>query len=531
MCGGGGFSIPLWAIPILFAAEGVKMVNSSVSAMPALVQKTSQGLRQRAETQVKAWTTPHIVTLNALNTTLKEDPSNGPLYLQRALLLLVLANDENSSGPVPNSALPPPILAVVSSISNSTTIPLPLATKLLQASENDISTYRSLGGAVTSHTLNLYGLLEDRRCHFVEAIESFTKAIQLVEQEDPSSSSSSSTSSSSSDSSVPSTSGSSSTAEHQFMMNSFKVPTFCVQCKNLLLGFTNQGYKCGECGIAIHPNCRSKYSTPCKPHPKVSSSSSSGSAGGISERHHFEVKNFYTPTWCGHCKGFLTGLTRQGMGCTHCQMPIHEKCLAGVAEQVCSPELYAAATTSSRSPTSLPDLYNNRGLAYYHNSQYAEALVDFAKALSLCSEGTEQRYLYLSNRGLCHFYLEDYDSSIADLSEAIAHGCENEQIYSTRASAFQLLNRNVEAESDRRRAQLFNPKAELKVFPYPLPLEVVASVFDFLDCKDLYTCALTCRLWHDLVWRIPKMKTKKVQLEYKQQGLTPPTGSENSYWQ
>ena len=73
------------------------------------------------------------------------------------------------------------------------------------------------------------------------------------------------------------------------------------------------------------------------------------------------------------------------------------------------------------------------------------------------------QYTAIANRGLCHFYLENLDRAIDDLSQAIDRGVANEQTFSTRATAFQLLGKDDLAQADRRQALLHNPRAIVKV--------------------------------------------------------------------
>ncbi|XP_049272801.1 protein vav isoform X2 [Rhipicephalus sanguineus] len=43
--------------------------------------------------------------------------------------------------------------------------------------------------------------------------------------------------------------------DHQFMMHTFKVPTYCADCNKLLPGIFFQGYKCTVCGLGVHKVC------------------------------------------------------------------------------------------------------------------------------------------------------------------------------------------------------------------------------------------------------------------------------------
>eukprot|EP01119_Soliformovum_irregulare_P020260 TRINITY_DN6533_c2_g1_i1.p1 TRINITY_DN6533_c2_g1~~TRINITY_DN6533_c2_g1_i1.p1 ORF type:complete len:766 (+),score=255.26 TRINITY_DN6533_c2_g1_i1:168-2300(+) len=46
--------------------------------------------------------------------------------------------------------------------------------------------------------------------------------------------------------------------------------------------------------------------------------------------HNFEITTFRSGTNCSYCQKFIWGVSKQGMSCTHCQTPIHKKCLAAI---------------------------------------------------------------------------------------------------------------------------------------------------------------------------------------------------------
>jgi len=73
------------------------------------------------------------------------------------------------------------------------------------------------------------------------------------------------------------------------------------------------------------------------------------------------------------------------------------------------------------------------------------------------------KYSAIANRGLCYFYLQQLDLAIDDLSSVIEQGLASEQLFSTRATAYQLQGKNDLAEADRNQALLHNPQAILKV--------------------------------------------------------------------
>jgi len=162
----------------------------------------------------------------------------------------------------------------------------------------------------------------------------------------------------------------------------------------------------------------------------------------------------------------------------------------------------------------LSDLYNGRGLAYYHSSKYKEALEDFDKAISLSEqesskgEGNSNTWSYYSNKGLALYYQQQYEECINYITRAISirnNVINDPRIYTTRAAAYQLLGKEHEALRDRKRALKLDEKTPLAVFPYEIPFELVVMVFEFLDKNSLVRCMLTCKLWKNLILSNPEL--------------------------
>jgi len=106
---------------------------------------------------------------------------------------------------------------------------------------------------------------------------------------------------------------------------------------------------------------------------------------------------------------------------------------------------------------------------------------------------------------LAYFYLNNLEKAIKEFTRTIEMSSDpvyfvnSAQIYSTRATAFQLLGKNDLAAKDRALALKVDKKIPVKVFPYELPLELVIKTFEFLDSKDLANCMATCSLWNNLI--------------------------------
>ncbi|XP_022249184.1 serine/threonine-protein kinase D1-like isoform X1 [Limulus polyphemus] len=161
---------------------------------------------------------------------------------------------------------------------------------------------------------------------------------------------------------------------HSLMVHSYKSPTFCDFCGELLFGLVRQGLKCEGCGLNFHKRCAYKipnncthtrrrrsstYLYPRSPTESVQRTASSGPiflddislipvspgkekrssvnmgrppwvdrelAGRIKVPHTFVVHSYTRPTVCQYCKKLLKGLFRQGMQCKDCKLNVHKRC-------------------------------------------------------------------------------------------------------------------------------------------------------------------------------------------------------------
>ncbi|XP_069763602.1 RAS guanyl-releasing protein 4 isoform X3 [Narcine bancroftii] len=56
---------------------------------------------------------------------------------------------------------------------------------------------------------------------------------------------------------------------HNFQENTYKKPTFCDNCTGFLWGVIKQGYRCQDCGINCHKQCRDTVMLECRKRSKV----------------------------------------------------------------------------------------------------------------------------------------------------------------------------------------------------------------------------------------------------------------------
>nr|XP_036673514.1 serine/threonine-protein kinase D1 [Drosophila suzukii] len=165
---------------------------------------------------------------------------------------------------------------------------------------------------------------------------------------------------------------------HSLNVHSYKGPTFCDFCGEMLFGLVRQGLKCDGCGQNYHKRCVVKIpnncnrsndatsrrsftlQTPRSPSGSsqqslVSTEDSTGTGTGRNDSssslnipgrhqrthssgsrngpmvlripHTFMVHTYGIPTVCQLCKKLLKGLFKQGLQCRDCQYNTHKKCM------------------------------------------------------------------------------------------------------------------------------------------------------------------------------------------------------------
>uniref|UniRef100_A0A671YLD2 Serine/threonine-protein kinase n=1 Tax=Sparus aurata TaxID=8175 RepID=A0A671YLD2_SPAAU len=165
---------------------------------------------------------------------------------------------------------------------------------------------------------------------------------------------------------------------HALYVHSYKAPTFCDYCGEMLWGLVRQGLKCEGCGLNYHKRCAFKIPNNCTgvrkrrlsnvslPGPSLSvprpapaenavvvldevSSEAHQEAGKrilswsgrpiwmekmvlgrVKVPHTFAIHTYTRPTICQYCKRLLKGLFRQGMQCKDCKFNCHKRCASKV---------------------------------------------------------------------------------------------------------------------------------------------------------------------------------------------------------
>uniref|UniRef100_A0A8C5N6C4 protein kinase C n=1 Tax=Gouania willdenowi TaxID=441366 RepID=A0A8C5N6C4_GOUWI len=134
---------------------------------------------------------------------------------------------------------------------------------------------------------------------------------------------------------------------HALYVHSYKAPTFCDYCGEMLWGLVRQGLKCEGCGLNYHKRCAFKIPNNCTgvrkrrlsnvslPGPSLSVPRPHLLKAGkrilswsgrpiwmdrmektrVKVPHTFAIHTYTRPTICQYCKRLLKGLFRQGMQC------------------------------------------------------------------------------------------------------------------------------------------------------------------------------------------------------------------------
>ncbi|XP_047249062.1 serine/threonine-protein kinase D1 isoform X3 [Girardinichthys multiradiatus] len=176
---------------------------------------------------------------------------------------------------------------------------------------------------------------------------------------------------------------------HSLFVHSYRAPTFCDHCGEMLWGLVRQGLKCEGCGLNYHKRCAFKIPNNCsgvrrrrlsnvsltggivnlgrplsaEPSPpqytddallspvspnfeknqldyysgrerRASTQSYIGRPieldkillSKVKVPHTFLIHSYTRPTVCQHCKKLLKGLFRQGLQCKDCKFNCHKRC-------------------------------------------------------------------------------------------------------------------------------------------------------------------------------------------------------------
>jgi len=164
---------------------------------------------------------------------------------------------------------------------------------------------------------------------------------------------------------------------HSLSIHSYKTPTFCDFCGEMLFGMFKQGLKCELCGLNYHKRCVFKIPNDCSHRKKrrnsftdtsnssllgycssVGANSIDGSnfliaregsaspgtpkkssnihgrpawvdmhlANRLKIPHTFVLHTYTKPTKCHFCNKVLVGVFKQGLQCKDCRFNVHKKC-------------------------------------------------------------------------------------------------------------------------------------------------------------------------------------------------------------
>ncbi|XP_042615357.1 serine/threonine-protein kinase D3-like [Cyprinus carpio] len=191
---------------------------------------------------------------------------------------------------------------------------------------------------------------------------------------------------------------------HSLVVHSYRTPTFCHYCGEMLWGLIRQGLKCEGCGLDFHKRCAFKLPNDCsrvyrrcgpslslfppgRPRTPSLSSHTGGSLEEISMSkpsrsrppswadvpvsvglsdgkeaqprvpHTFHIHTYTKPTVCQYCFRLLKGLFRQGMQCSDCKFNCHRRCETLVPPDCRGEKANGEESDENATVVSVNDLY------------------------------------------------------------------------------------------------------------------------------------------------------------------------------
>uniref|UniRef100_A0A8D3C9X9 protein kinase C n=1 Tax=Scophthalmus maximus TaxID=52904 RepID=A0A8D3C9X9_SCOMX len=117
---------------------------------------------------------------------------------------------------------------------------------------------------------------------------------------------------------------------HSLVVQSYRTPTFCHHCGEMLWGLVRQGLKCdGKSSPVVGRVARAPSNVCTKKQTNIKASSPSplmSKTSGAQVPHTFHIHSYTKPTVCQHCHRLLRGLFRQGLQCSDCRFNCHRRC-------------------------------------------------------------------------------------------------------------------------------------------------------------------------------------------------------------
>uniref|UniRef100_A0A0N5CEI7 protein kinase C n=1 Tax=Strongyloides papillosus TaxID=174720 RepID=A0A0N5CEI7_STREA len=220
------------------------------------------------------------------------------------------------------------------------------------------------------------------------------------------------------------------TRPHSLNVNSYKTPTFCDYCGEILVGLIRQGLQCSLCKCNFHKKCAFASRNNCAKNDKKPSSSQKFSIGAdgfiqppiLSEDqsltpsqafelpHTLAVHNYKTPTICRVCDKMLLGLIKQGLKCRDCKVNVHKKC-AGllpmnckISENAITPNMDNASINEQTFHNVLNLSTNMEGLDEHMEDQ--DSLIPLARLPGQAAVRTQKRGPVIES-WMVHFLLSD----------------------------------------------------------------------------------------------------------------------------
>src|ERR1700741_3153535 len=111
---------------------------------------------------------------------------------------------------------------------------------------------------------------------------------------------------------------------------------------------------------------------------------------------------------------------------------------------------------AAEAPSMDAEAYNHRGIAYYKQGQYDQAIADYTKALQIKPSDAE----VYNNRGVVYGVTGQYDQAISDFTKALEINPKYAEAYNNRAYAYYYMKDYGRAWADLHEAQQLGAKID-----------------------------------------------------------------------
>lgn len=156
------------------------------------------------------------------------------------------------------------------------------------------------------------------------------------------------------------------TIAHALEQKTFRSPTWCHVCHELLVGLKRQGFSCLHCELTVHQRCVSNDLLPC------------ASADSKAEnQHNFAIVRNSFAVSCEICQSSSLGMNNTNFAyCLKCEMKLHLSCWNEKKASIVS-----TCRRKKSNPAFMWKILFGLAVSLYHNFEYESALGHYNQAI------------------------------------------------------------------------------------------------------------------------------------------------------